>query len=58
MFEMTNKEAANILRNMVNGWLYPRGNDKTTIILYRLAAMMKAIELLEDTPDERRGKFE
>jgi hypothetical protein len=59
MIELTNKEAANILKHIVSSWqYYPRANGKTTVILYQLAAMMKAIELLEETPDERRGKFE
>ena len=56
MLEMTNKEAANILRLILNNANLPRGSGKTiTFLRYRLA-LSKAIDLLEKTPDERKMK--
>lgn len=48
---MTNKEAADILKEVVSNMVYPRGCGKTGTILRRFEAYGKAIELLENTPD-------
>ena len=54
--EMSNKEAAKLLRLILNNVKLPRRSGKTiTFLLYRLA-LSKAIDLLEKTPDERKIK--
>lgn len=56
MLEMSNKEAANLLRIILNNAKLPRGSGKTiTFLRYRLA-LSKAIDLLEKTPNERKKK--
>lgn len=49
---MTNKEAADILKDIVNRTIYPRGCGKSGMIRKRFEAYMKAIKALEETPDE------
>lgn len=44
---ITNQEAAKIIREIVAGVVIPRGCAKTTGILMRIAALCKAIEVLE-----------
>lgn len=59
MFEMSNQEAANILRNYMGGYLitcYGRGGGKTAMQLRQLRAFAKAIDLLEKTPDKSSHK--
>lgn len=48
---MTNQEAADILKDIVNNMIYPIGSGKTGMMLRRYEAYTKAIELLENTPD-------
>lgn len=48
---MTNQEAADILKGIVNNMTYPRGSGKTGMMLRRYEAYAKAIKLLEGTPD-------
>lgn len=49
--QMTNKEAAAILRNIMRG-LAPlvRGNGKPTMLFMQLEAFSKAIQALENSP--------
>ena len=58
MFEMSNQEAANILKNIVQGYglKIPRGNGKSLTVLRRVQAIQKAIGILEKTPDEKKKK--
>lgn len=49
---MTNKEAASILEMMVNSFKMPRGCGKTNTIYRNLEALLKAIEVLNNTPDK------
>lgn len=58
MFEMSNQEAANILKNIVLGYglKIPRGNGKSLITLRCVQAIQKAIDILEKTPDEKKKK--
>lgn len=58
MFEMTNQEAANILRNLVHHFtsMIARGNGKSLTVLRYAQAMGKAIDILEKTPDEKEKK--
>lgn len=58
MFEMSNQEAANILRKLVHHLtlMIPRGNGKSLTILRYAQAMGKAIDILENTPDEKTKK--
>lgn len=56
MIEMSNQEAAKLLRLILNNAKLPRGSCKTiTFLRYRLA-LSKAIDLLEKTPDGRKKK--
>ena len=48
---MTNQEAADILKGIVNNMIYPIGSGKTGVMLRRYEAYAKAIKLLENTPD-------
>lgn len=48
---MTNQEAADILKGIINNMVYPRGSGKTGMMLRRYEAYAKAIKLLENTPD-------
>lgn len=54
---MTNKEAAEVLRDLIAKFAHtpvPRGNSKPTMIdalLTNIAALSKAVDLLEKTPD-------
>lgn len=48
---MTNKEAAEIIRTVFNSMVYPRACVKSRLIMKRYEAFMKAITLLENTPD-------
>lgn len=58
MFEMSNREAANILRKITNHFtsMIARGNGKSLTVLRYAQAMGKAIEVLENTPDEKTKK--
>lgn len=58
VLEMSNQEAANILRNQMGYSItcYGRGGEKTVMQLRKLQAFVKAIDLLEKTPDESRHK--
>lgn len=58
MFEMSNLEAANILRNLVRHLtlMIPRGNGKSLTTLRCVQAIQKAIDILEKTPDEKKKK--
>ena len=49
---MSNKDAANILRDLLSGIRIPRGYGKTTRILMNYIAISKAIKVLENTPDD------
>lgn len=50
MIEMSNQEAANILKSMA------RGNGKSLTTLKCVQAIQKAIDILEKTPDENKKK--
>ena len=50
MIEMSNQEAANILKSMV------RGNGKSLTASRCVQAIQKAIYILEKTPDEKKKK--
>ena len=58
MFEMSNQEAAYILRNIVLGYglKIPRGNGKSLTASRCIQAIKKAIDILEKTPDEKKKK--
>lgn len=58
MFEMSNLEAANILRKLVRHLtqMIARGNRKSLTVLRYAQAMSKAIDILENTPDEAKPK--
>ena len=58
MFEMSNQEAANILRKITNHFtqMIQRGNGKSHTALRCVQAIQKAIEILEKTPDEKKKK--
>lgn len=58
MFEMSNQEAANILRKITNHFtqMIPRGNGKSLTALRCVQAIQKAIDILEKTPDEKTKK--
>lgn len=58
ILEMTNQEAANILRRYMGYVItsYGRGSAKTGMQLKQLQAFAKAIVLLENTPDESSHK--
>ena len=48
---MSNKEAAIILRGMLKSYgVMARGNGKSSIMFNHMHALLKAIELLEQTP--------
>lgn len=51
LLEMSNKEAADIIQNMLNNAQWPRGNGKSMMLFRRAAALLKAIEVLRQTPD-------
>lgn len=46
LLDMTNEEAADIIQNMLNHAVWPRGNGKSMLMLSRAAALLKAIEVL------------
>ena len=58
MFEMSNQEATNILKNTVLGYglKIPRGNGKSLTTLRCVQAIQKAIDILEKTPDKKTKK--
>ena len=58
MFEMSNREAANILRNLVHHFtsMIPRGSGKSLTTLRCVQAIQKAIDILEKTPDKKKKK--
>ena len=58
MFEMSNQEAANILKNIVLGYglKIPHGNGKSLTALRCEKKKKKAIDILEKTPDEKKKK--
>lgn len=58
MFEMSNLEAANILRKLVRHLtlMIARGNGKSLTVSRYAQAMSKAIDILENTPDEAKPK--
>ena len=49
---MTNKEAAYILRVILNNNLPPRGSNKSLHYWMYVTAMLRAINVLEETPDK------
>lgn len=51
---MTNKEAADILKNYICQLNIARGNTKTTQLIMYNIALKKAIFVLENTPDETK----
>lgn len=55
---MTNKEAASILEIMANNVIIPRGCGKTSVIYQNLEALVKAIEVLNNTPDKEEEEEE
>ena len=58
MFEMSNQEAANVLRKLVRNLtlMIARGNGKSLTALRCVQAIQKAIDILEKTPDEKTKK--
>lgn len=52
IINMTNKEAADILRASMVWLSIARGNGKTARLIQYNVAMNKAIQILENTPDE------
>lgn len=58
MFEMSNQEAANILRKITNHFtqMISRGDGKSLTALRCVQAIQKAIDILEKTPDEKKKK--
>ena len=57
MRPMTNKEAAEIIRTVFNSMVYPRACVKSSLMMKRCEAFMKAITLLENTPENTSGTF-
>lgn len=55
---LTNKEAAEMLRRLLKTFIYPRGCCKTMTFRLTFEALIKAIYLLENTPDEVEGRKE
>ena len=53
---MTNKEAASILEIMANNVIIPRGCGKTGVVYRNLEALLKAVEVLNNTPDKENKK--
>lgn len=51
ILNMTNKEAASVIKRIVNHQAIARANGKTTMIVEWNQALLKAIEVLEKTPD-------
>lgn len=51
IFEMTNKEAAAIIKNAVLNAKVARSNGKSVTQTALTVAFMKAVALLENTPD-------
>ena len=51
ILDMSNEEAADILRHMLVGFNPPRGNGKTRSTLKLIMALNKAIYALETGPD-------
>ena len=51
ILDMSNEEAADILRHMLVGFNLPRGNGKTRSTLKLIMALNKAIYALETGPD-------
>ena len=49
---MTNKEAAHILRIILNNNLPTRGSSKSLLYWTYVTAMLRAINVLEETPDK------
>ena len=49
---MTNKEAAEILKNLCRNVRFGRGNARSMVAIKCTQAIIKAIRLLETTPDE------
>lgn len=49
---LTNKEAANIISNMVRTVRIGRGSTKSMTQMRILEALCKAVKVLENTPDE------
>ena len=58
IFEISNQEAANILKNLVHHFtsMIPRGDGKSLTALRCVQAIQKAIDILEKTPDEKKKK--
>lgn len=52
---MTNQQAADIIKDVLKPcYIYGgRGNGKTMMLHARIVAMLKAIEVLEATPDKQ-----
>ena len=53
---MTNKEASEILKNMLNNWVVARENGKSETVMKICESFMKAIILLENNIDEEEDK--
>lgn len=53
ILHMTNKEAAAIIRNTLETRAVGRANGKTMMVAARNCALIKAVEVLEKTPDEK-----
>ena len=53
ILNMSNEEAADVLRHMLVGFNPPRGNGKTRSTLKLIMALNKAIRALEAGPDEK-----
>jgi hypothetical protein len=51
ILNMTNKEAASVIKRIVNHQAIGRANGKTIMIAEWNHALLKAIEVLEKTPD-------
>lgn len=51
---MTNREAADILKLMLNHVVFPRGCGKTLMLMKYQEAILKAISVLEENKEMRQ----
>lgn len=49
---LTNKEAANVIKNLIKGYTPARGSAKSMMQSRVIEALCKAVRVLENTPDE------
>lgn len=56
ILNMTNKEAAAIIKNTLMTQFVGRANGKTMMVAALNCALIKAIGVLEKTPDEKEKK--